>query len=426
MQRFSAEINVATYLFGCTSGKYIQYPQDYTQDFFENISKKSVQTSQSFIAIHRKGNMMYYIYVRRKPRSYIDELQNRTPLKASNSYVGMCISLNSIMLKELAPLFRIFENLIEHFVIEEKILSVYEKAIVIADEPTDIINNKLNIARSIIDKAIKDVVEELYIDLPPVSYGVESQTIQTFNILKDKEEDIFDKSHKYSLSFVYKDNVTESSRLTETIREFSLASKNYVSKQEEGRENALFAFIILIVCCFTISYKNISPKIDAYKTVYDNQKSRTKDYKIAIDKNNKEIKSNKENILLTERKILSAVKNNAEKIKNISELVPIIFLHISGDASEDTLTIDFVGNVLSEDKKEIPLGIKIWNNDGKLLRGEKSPNGYTHIEKLKVIEGNNFSITLTNENTGVYSYSQKTQIEITYNGFLLANKDLDL
>ncbi len=422
MQRFSAEINVATYLFGCTSGKYIQYPQDYTQDFFENISKKSVQTSQSFIAVHRKGNMMYYIYVRRKPRSYIHELQNRTPLKASNSYVGMCISLNSIMLKELAPLFRIFENLIEHFVIEEKILSVYEKAIVIADEPTDIINNKLNIARSIIDKAIKDVVEELYIDLPPVSYGVESQTIQTFNILKDKEEDIFDKSHKYSLSFVYKDNVTESSRLTETIRE----SKNYVSKQEEGRENALLAFIILIVCCFTISYKNISPKIDAYKTVYDNQKSRTKDYKIAIDKNNKEIKSNKENILLTERKILSAVKNNAEKIKNISELVPIIFLHISGDASEDTLTIDFVGNVLSEDKKEIPLGIKIWNNDGKLLRGEKSPNGYTHIEKLKVIEGNNFSITLTNENTGVYSYSQKTQIEITYNGFLLANKDLDL
>lgn len=420
----STDVNFTTYLFGNTNGRYIQYPQDYTQEIFEDILNKSNPSMGSFIAVHRKNNIMYYIYVRRRAITHVEELQNDYSPSVTNSYVGICIAFNSIMLKELSPLFKQFEDLIERLVIEEKVLSAYKNTIVIADEPIDIINNKLHAARDIINKAIREI-EALYTELPPVSYGVESQEIQTFNILTDNENKIFENTHKYSFSIIYKDEISRSPLFIQAINN----EIEYNKKQVEIKKysNVLYAlfFSFSVFFCILISSNNISPKNDIYRTECDEQKSRIRDYETAIENNNKEINSNKENIRLTERKILTQIKSNVEKINKISQHVPFLVLHVSGNVSNDTLKIDLVGNVLSEKKTKIPIGIKMWNSDGELLRGEKSPNGYTHIEDINVTEGNNYSITLTPDNTGVRYYGT-TQIELTHNGTLLTNKDLDL
>ena len=417
-----AKINFTTYLFGSTNGRYIQYPQDYTQEIFEDVFNKSIPTMQSFIAVHRKNNMMYYTYVRRRANNYINEIMNINSSNVKVSYIGICIALNSVMFKKISPLFKMFEGLIEKLVLEGDVFSVCERTIVIADEPAEIINRKLYIARDIVNKAIKEE-NELYTELPCVSYGVESQEIQKFNILLDKEEIISDASHKYSLSFVYKNDIIESPLLIQAINKATIIEESNKKRQNKINRisNILYALFLFLsfLLCFLISYSILSPKKEAYNIEYNKLKSSIKNYERVIADKDREIKNNKENIHLTERKILNSIKNNVEKINKISPQVPIIILSLDGVTSNDTLTISFVANTLSENKEEVPLAINLWDSEGEPLRGKKSPNGYTHIEKIKLTEENKYKIILTHDNTGVYHYPGTTQIEITYNGILL-------
>ena len=160
------------YIFGNFADGYSQYPNNYTHNLFEAIAKS--RQAESEIIYHREGALTYYIYTR--------EIS-----KIDNTFIGLCYVFNDVLIKDFAPLFSIFEDVITNIVVtgemlefanDGKLSTKINQLYTHTEElqrVSDYLNSKLTSIGKITEK------------LPPVNYGVATNEWKTFSH-KDKSD----------------------------------------------------------------------------------------------------------------------------------------------------------------------------------------------------------------------------------------------
>ena len=160
------------YIFGNFADGYSQYPDNYTHNLFEAIGKS--RQAESEIIYHREGALTYYIYTR--------EIS-----KIDNTFIGLCYVFNDVLIKDFAPLFSIFEDVITNIVVtgemlefanDGKLSTKINQLYTHTEElqrVSDYLNSKLISLGKITEK------------LPPINYGVATNEWKTFSY-KDKSD----------------------------------------------------------------------------------------------------------------------------------------------------------------------------------------------------------------------------------------------
>lgn len=160
------------YIFGNFADGYSQYPDNYTHNLFEAIAKS--RQAESEIIYHREGALTYYLYTR--------EIS-----KIDNTFIGLCYVFNDVLIKDFAPLFSIFEDVITNIVVtgemlefanDGKLSTKINQLYTHTEElqrVSDYLNSKLTSIGKITEK------------LPPVNYGVATNEWKTFSH-KDKSD----------------------------------------------------------------------------------------------------------------------------------------------------------------------------------------------------------------------------------------------
>ena len=160
------------YIFGNFADGYSQYPDNYTHNLFEAIGKS--RHAESEIIYHREGALTYYIYTR--------EIS-----KIDNTFIGLCYVFNDVLIKDFAPLFSIFEDVITNIVVtgemlefanDGKLSTKINQLYTHTEElqrVSDYLNSKLISLGKITEK------------LPPINYGVATNEWKTFSY-KDKSD----------------------------------------------------------------------------------------------------------------------------------------------------------------------------------------------------------------------------------------------
>lgn len=160
------------YIFGNFADGYSQYPDNYTHNLFEAIGNS--RQAESEIIYHREGALTYYIYTR--------EIS-----KIDNTFIGLCYVFNDVLIKDFAPLFSIFEDVITNIVVtgemlefandgklSTKINQLYSHTEEL-QRVSDYLNSKLTSLGKITEK------------LPPINYGVATNEWKNFSH-KDKSD----------------------------------------------------------------------------------------------------------------------------------------------------------------------------------------------------------------------------------------------
>lgn len=99
-------MNLSIYIFGRFDSEFTQYPDDYTREFFENFESKIKSDAQ--LLIHRRGDVIYYAYIRR--------------LSGAAKYIGLCFVFNGVMLSNVSQLCVDCEARITELVVRGEIL----------------------------------------------------------------------------------------------------------------------------------------------------------------------------------------------------------------------------------------------------------------------------------------------------------------
>lgn len=111
-------MNCTVYLFGEFGLGYTQYPQDGAEDIFRHIASHA--EAQTQIAIHRDGNLMYYVYLRR-----LDE--------GEGHFIGYGFRVDGLLFRDLSPLFDLFGSTFENIVIADRLLTLNSRGHVVAN-----------------------------------------------------------------------------------------------------------------------------------------------------------------------------------------------------------------------------------------------------------------------------------------------------
>lgn len=111
-------MNCTVYLFGEFGLGYTQYPQDGAEDIFRHIASHA--EAQTQIAIHRDGNLMYYVYLRR-----LDE--------GEGHFIGYGFKVEGLLFRDLSPLFDLFGSTFENIVIADRLLTLNSRGHVVAN-----------------------------------------------------------------------------------------------------------------------------------------------------------------------------------------------------------------------------------------------------------------------------------------------------
>ena len=233
------------YIFGNFADGYSQYPDNYTHNLFEAIGKS--RQAESEIIYHREGALTYYIYTR--------EIS-----KIDNTFIGLCYVFNDVLIKDFAPLFSIFEDVITNIVVtgemlefanDGKLSTKINQLYTHTEElqrVSDYLNSKLTSLSKITEK------------LPPINYGVATNEWKTFSH-KDKS-DIHSAILDYSNIRIIKgegyDTATLSSyagKLNSLNKEKTAALQTiYIQKQEisdlkkKQKNYKLVIWLVVFIC----------------------------------------------------------------------------------------------------------------------------------------------------------------------------------
>lgn len=181
-------MNSSVYLFSELNGIYTQYPDDHTVSIFKKFLVNAKSTTQ--IAIHRDGNLMYYSYIW-KPQQ--------------TKYIGLCVVLNGLFIKDIDALFYLFKNTISNLV--NKGMLVHSDEMDRMGNP--IINNdKLYQNQEEIELLAESLREgfnrfESYAEpLPPISFGTLKDSRKDFTINENREK-ILKSSYTNGYTYIY-------------------------------------------------------------------------------------------------------------------------------------------------------------------------------------------------------------------------------
>lgn len=214
-------MNGSIYLFGELSSGYTQYPDDGSSDVFKTFYRNSKAITQ--IAIHRDRNLMYYGYIRKLH---------------SHKYIGICLVLHGVMIKDINTLFEVYEKTISDFVNKGDLIHLSKNGEIVAGV-SELHRHEESIKLAI-HKLSEDIENIETYQLPITDYSVSRDSSKDFSF-NDKAEDIVKASHTFGFTYIYKDEdydtiQTNSSRAV--IKQLNKEIEAYKKKTSE-QENKL-------------------------------------------------------------------------------------------------------------------------------------------------------------------------------------------
>lgn len=179
-------MNSDIYIFGKFGSYYSQFPNDFTSEVFKKMSEYDT-SSDTYISVHRKSELMYYGYVRK-----LEE----------NCYIGICFVLNGMLVEDFNALFEIFDNIINHLAVNGDILKYSDVG--------NIVHNTQTLAyyRPVLNQVkvlLKDGLSELsnnFRKLPPEAYEISINESKKFDLCTDDMSQIVWASWNYSYTFI--------------------------------------------------------------------------------------------------------------------------------------------------------------------------------------------------------------------------------
>lgn len=434
-------MNVDVYLFGNLGNGYTQYVDDSSRTLFKSIAKRSKANSQLFI--HREETMMYYAYVRRL----------RSKESSDDRYLGICYALNNRLIRDIAGLFKIFEEAITTITVRGVLLEYTNEGEIISTVGK-IYNAKAEFAH--LSAYLKNEIDAFMAGkddtLPPPDYSVNTGEVKVF-CHTDPQTEILKALAIYSNIFIIKDTnyIDEESKSYVNIlcrlnkENETLRSKNEQLRKEQKRTKVVaWLIVILLVAATALVYflnraseqgKQIDVltqyvatlKKDSTKLA-DNYNELTHTLNVA---NNKLVKANGYIINLKQdssmlkqqvdscQSVISSIENNVEKERGQTKKVtddfnafkknlannPIIIydVQLANTDSNGVVETDYGGYIFSFYSMYITpkikyigvtsgkqtLKVKLYYPNGTLSRGDSSPTDCSYTSDQYISTGKN-------------------------------------
>lgn len=242
-------MNSDIYIFGKLGTYYSQYPNDFASEIFMKMGEWYTP-ADTYISVHRKGELMYYGYVRK--------------LK-TDCYIGLCSVLNGMMVTDLNALFEVFDSMLNHLAVGGEILKYSDSGEIVANVQSLVYGKPaLNQVRALLKGGLSGLSANLK-GLPPESYGISVNESKQFDLHTDDMSQIVSASWSYSYTFIAKDSGTPTAdsyqgvlqRLHKERKELEITNSDLSNqilklKKEQKQQSVVFAVSAVAIICFFV------------------------------------------------------------------------------------------------------------------------------------------------------------------------------
>lgn len=242
-------MNSDIYIFGKLGSYYSQCPDDFTSEIFMKMGEWDT-SADTYISIHRKGELMYYGYVRK--------------LEADR-YIGFCSILNGLMVTDLNVLFEIFDSMLNHLAVGGEILKYSDSGEIVTNTQLLVFGKPvLNQVRALLKDVLSGLSDNLR-RLPPESYGISVSESKQFDLHVDDMPQIVSASWNYCYTFIAKNSGTPApdsyqgviQRLHKERKELEVTNSNLLEqvlnlKKEKKQQGIVFTVSAAAIICFFI------------------------------------------------------------------------------------------------------------------------------------------------------------------------------
>ena len=304
-------MNGSTYIFGELSSGYTQYPDDGSSDVFKTFYRNSKAITQ--IAIHRDRNLMYYGYIRK--------LHN-------HKYIGICLVLHGVMIKDINTLFEVYEKTISDLVNKGDFIHLSKNGEIVAGV-SELHRHEESIKLAI-HKLSEDIENIETYQLPITDYSVSRDSSKDFSF-NDKAEDIVKASHTFGFTYIYKDEdydtiQTNSSRaVIKQINKENEAYKKRINEQEnkirilERKKKQMGVVVALFIALFVgsiIFFNTVEEKnehIEKQETTIGEQREENN----ALTEDNKALQAQKTELQSRNRDLVVKQDSTSQELENL-------------------------------------------------------------------------------------------------------------
>ena len=231
------------YIFGNFANGYSQYPDNYTRDLFELISKS--RKSATELVYHRDEALTYYIYTR--------EISHD-----SNTFIGLCYVFNGILITDFNYLFDIFEDAITNIVVKGELLEFTDEG-GLSTKVTQLYTNTEELQR--VSDYLNSKLSSLgkYVEkLPPANFSISNKEWKTYsfdeindvqNVVKDYSNIRVIKGENYDTDSLYgyahklKKQNDEIKTLTNEIQK----QKDEITKLNQQKKQIKWVVFLLVL-----------------------------------------------------------------------------------------------------------------------------------------------------------------------------------
>lgn len=451
------------YIFSSISGVYQQYTSDYSETFIKQFCAKCNSDHQ--IAVHRDGNLMYYIYMFRP---------------SDISVYGIAVVAGEIC-TDINALFTYLQDQFVSMANKGELFYYNNSGIVV--KSCDFFDKSAEV-----DSCLREVQvdlgrrKDLWSPLPPedLSIPLESRMVLSFN--EDGPEKIADALRHYHNVVISVDNNNPNS-FSQSIRTLSEENETLrVKVAELNRKKKQYKWVVRLSLAFVLSLGSlffVRGRLQTANTqigiqrdsliVQHNTLITLQDSIIEqagqIKSLNKEVSNLSSNLQTAKAKnnelsqILSSEKSKYEsqisglnsdistlknKIKKIGDKVPLIVTDIKMGNSDYDSTIDpqYGSTIYSRNTMYLQpqitydglkpgkytLNVKLYRPDGSLVTVKDAPDGYTIANTQSISEGESRIMTLrgVGGNNKGFWHSGKYRYEVWYNNSCLKSKEFTI
>ncbi len=438
-------MNCSIYIFGDLNGVYSQYPNDYTNDIFKRFISET--KSQTQVAIHRDGDLVYMGYTRRLKDA-----------KDSNIF-GICLLLNNCVYKDITQLYTIFDDAFTSVVVTGKLLEFNSNGDVIPcldyiHQQKDEIERVSNVISYNVNRN-----QTLFVNIPPLNYAAGSGDFLSIAIDDGINRVVNAIASVNNIYFYHKSNANIFSLSSYTTKLRNLNSHNNELKEEirklqdknetisnQKKQYKLVVWLMLILSICVIGLLAFNSNVMLLKSDIQSLTNQNDSYSQDIDSLSRLYENNKKTISdLTNRVNVAVIEKDKfkEKLSKLEEqfgsTYPLIITDVkignsykNGDIETSYGSIIYSSRTMFLKPKIYYTGIidatktlkvKWFKPDGSMSVGDSSPSGYSQSNTITIYDGEN-SNELTgwgNENKG-YWKAGSYRIEIWYNDVCLKAK----
>lgn len=397
-------MNVTVYLFGEYSEGYTQYPDDNSSDIFQKIISQAYSETQ--VVIHRDGNLMYYVYVRK--------FEN-------GRYIGLCVILNDLYIVNIDGLFSLFENVVLNIVTKGNILQFNEDGEIVSSV------SKLYLSKNDINSITDDLRNGFeYLSpsakkLPPINYGKDKDSFESFT-KNDDIQNIIRSSYNNAYTYIYKSDEYKTDKLNGykgVIKKISSDNANLksqiidleskiktVQRQKKQIKYVIFLILLVLGCCGGIYFmnenlNNTQNQLDNANDIIDHNRIEIINKNSKIDSLNTDVYSLQQTCEVERNKRIKAEDN----LDKISSIYPFIVTESS--VSSSSFNFDYYAS----EERNVTVTLKAIN--------ENTSEVVTNSHNLTFYKGGgtknlNFNYSL---NSSYYYY-----VVLIYDGKIIAGK----